>query len=445
MMEINSILKNISIEEISYEGYGVNRQFDKPIFVLNGITDEVVDVKIIQKGSKFYLAEIINFINKSLKRTEINNQELYKSGSASLMHLAYNEQLNFKNEIIEKLFKRNNNYEIKNRIISSISEWNYRNKITFQINIKSNKIECGFYEKCSHNIVVQKSLDLVIPSVQKVSESISRIFNTDNKEIIEWTKQINLQNITIQGSIYGSETFVVFNVLNDLNNKEIIDYVYKQTNDLNTNFVVSVVEKNLVVIKKSYIYRNSTIEHKFDNLIFKLDYNTFYQVNEAQMHNMFAWIKNKIKELNFTKNTLLDTYAGVGIIGMILSSEFKEVTSIEITKSALESFNKNKTLNNLNNIEMVIDNTHNFLKNTNKNFDLIVFDPPRNGLDNETIKLTAGKNVKNIVYVSCNPRTLSRDLIEFDKYGYVIQDVQTFDMFPQTPHIETVVIIQKRK
>ncbi|TPR53844.1 23S rRNA (uracil(1939)-C(5))-methyltransferase RlmD [Metamycoplasma neophronis] len=433
-MEIknNQIINNVKATEVSYEGYGVIRYPDFTIFCENLWLDEEANIQIFWSNKKIAFARVIKLLKTSPLRIECEFPELIESGSAPLAILSYEDQLKFKQEIIEKLFNRNLP-EIKiKKILGSPQQYYYRNKITLQAELKNNNLYFGFYKKNTHTLIEQNSLPLAHKEIEAVYIALLPIFNKlplkekwkINQLVLRHSNQTNqIQIILVSSSKLNIE-------VNNL--KEIIDLE-------NVASIINEVQNNYS--KQNFIlHGDNFLEYSLDDLRFNVHYDAFYQVNDKQTINLYH---EALKALKAQNKTVVDAFAGVGTIGMFFAKKAKEVYSVEINKAASKSAEQNAKLNNIDNIKFFAeDATKFFLREDISNIDAIIFDPPRNGMTNEIINKVADAQIKEVIYISCNPRTMLRDIAEFKKRGYVCDELQPVDMFPQTYHIEAVCVLK---
>ena len=313
----------------------------------------------------------------------------------------YKDQLKFKQEKIENIINKYLNTNIKiNPIVKCDNEFNYRNKVTFHVN---NKI--GFFKNKTNDIVKIENCPLVD---KKINDSISYLNKLDLNNIDQITCRIGMDKLMI---IISSKKEIDIKPIQD-----IADSIY-----INDELVYG--EKNIY---------NTIGEYKYI-----ISPNSFFQINNNTCKKLYDKIKEETKD---SKN-ILDLYCGTGSIGIYIS-ENKNVLGIEINESAIENANTNKVINNLENIDFICGDSGKKSTNLSFNPDTIIVDPPRSGLDSTTIKNLVSMNPNKIIYVSCDPMTLVRDLNELSNY-YNINEITPFDMFPQTKHVESLCILTK--
>ena len=402
----------VTITGIDHYGRGIARIDNIITFIPNALPNEIVEIKIINKKKKFMEGQVLNFIKKNKNRCQFCN---INCGSCHLNNINYSEQLTFKEkkvlDIISKFTK--GNYLIKN-IIKNPNPTNYRNKVRFHV-----EKSIGYYKNKSHEIVEINNCLIVD---QKINNLLSYIKENINLE--------NIYEIIIRASKYTDDTMVVFKINNTIDEKKFINILKNKVS-------------SLIIFDKNYktIYGNDYIIEKLNELSFVISPDSFFQVNTAGAICLY----NKVLEYaNLKQNdNVLDLYCGTGSIGIYLSKYCKKVIGIEINKYAILDAEKNKKLNNIDNIDFICGDTSKLVNNLKQNFDVTIVDPPRAGLDQNTINYLNKSNTKKIVYVSCDPVTLARDLnLLKDKYD--ILEITPVDMFSYTYHVECVSVLRRK-
>lgn len=399
------------IDRFDDYGRGITKVDDIICFVSNALVNEEVDICITNKKSKFMEAYSTKFITKSSDRVEPICPFYNSCGGCNIMHMNYESQLKFKQKKIEGILNRFARLDnVVKDIVPSI-ELNYRNKVTLKV--KNNTL--GYYKDSSNELV-----------------PITKCMLCSNKinEIIDILNSIELKNIeeVLIRSNYKDESLVCLNGSN-------IDKSYYLNTLSKIDNIVMIDNNNKEIIKG-----NDYVIDMIDDMLFKVSVDSFFQVNYYQVKNLYKEVLDKA-DLKGNEN-VLDLFCGTGTIGLFLSKKAKHVYGIEINKSAVKDADYNKELNKVNNIEFICNDV-NKIKNDFKDIDLIVLDPPRSGLGENAIKTVLDINPKKIIYVSCDPVTLARDLNVL-KENFNINEVTPFDMFPNTYHCESITVLERR-
>ena len=370
-------MEEVTIIDYDHKGRGMARINDKIVFIPNTIIGEVVKINIIKEKKNYIEAEVKEYIKYSPNRVKDVCPYYQTCGGCDILHLLYNEQLEYKYNKIKNITTRYLKDDIKiNNIVPSDKQFNYRNKVTLQVD--KNKI--GFYSKKSNTIT---SIDKCLLLDNKLNNYIQNIVSTNKNKIVLRT-----------------------------NSEEVLD-----------NY-------NDYIIKSIGKYK------------YLVSLESFFQINDNVTYKLYE----KLKEYcNSTENDyILDLYCGTGTIGIYLSNTCKKVLGIEINKQAVEDAKKNINLNNLDNIEFIAGDVSKVINKVNFKPTIVVVDPPRAGLDQTTIKEIVKMKPHTLVYVSCDPMTLVRDL-NILKEHFNIEEITPFDMFPNTYHVECVCLLSQRK
>lgn len=393
----------VVIEKLDHQGRGIAFTDGIITFIPNALIGEKVKIKIVKSSKKVKEAEVIEYLIKSHKRVEPLCKYL-DCGGCDLMHMKYDDQLIYKENKIKEIMNRFTHIDINVKSIIP-SDLNYRNKATFQV-----KESIGYYKKKSYDII---NIDECII----VDDRINNILNLVKKNNLS-----NIYQIVIR--VGSNESMIIFKV----NGKYDINLDLFKDID---NLIICDNNKYSAIKGKGFIVEN------IGNYKYIISPDSFFQVNSKCVYNLY----NKVKEYVKESDNLLDLYCGTGTIGIFLSDVAKKITGIEINKYAIKDAEINKELNGINNINFICNDVS--LLEDNFIADTIIVDPPRSGLDNKAIDFIYKISPKKIVYVSCDPVTLARDLnILNEKYN--VLELTPVDMFPYTCHVESVVLLERR-
>lgn len=399
------------IEKLDHQGRGITRIDGKITFIENALPDEVVDIEIVSSNKNFNEGIIKNIIKKSSKRIEPKCPYYNECGGCNLMHLSYNDQLNYKENKVKEIMDRYANIDTKlvNNIVPSPKDFNYRNKVTLKCNGK-----LGYYKRRTNDIInIEKCLLLEDDLNEKIL-SINNKLNTNINEVI--IRKIS-DNVSLTLSLQKEE-------------KE-----YKKYENLNNILTLQVNKKQINITQESNIFA------KLEEFNFIVSPTAFFQVNTLQTINLYNKIKDYIQKFNMPN--VLDLYCGTGTIGIYVSDYVDKLIGVEINPKAIEDAKTNAKNNHIKNANFYAGDTKTILHKNNFKADVVIVDPPRAGLDKEVISDLIKINPKEIIYVSCDPVTLARD-IKLLKEFYNVLEVTPFDMFPNTYHVENVVALERR-
>lgn len=398
----------VVIEKMNHQAMGIAKINGKVVFIPKVIVGDVADIDIIKEYKNYSIGRVNKIIKNGSKRVDVLCPYYDICGGCSISAYTYQDELEYKVNNVIDIFKRNE-IDIKPNIIKSDNRYGYRNKITLQV---SNGI-IGLYEEDSNKIVdVDKCL--------LVSDKLNEIIDIIKKNI-----NVNKCNkIVIRDTYYG--IMIIF--YGSVNNEEVMKYLDKK--------VVSIYtydNKYRCIYGEKYLYEMIG-EYKY-----RISPDSFFQVNSRTVNKLY----NKVVEYainNEKKDNLVDLYCGTGTIGIYLSKYFNNIIGIELNKQAVEDAKENAKINSVNNIEFYAGDVGKIINDQIK-ADVIVVDPPRSGLDKRTKDILLKIKANKIVYVSCNPLTLARDIKELDT-GYMLEDITLVDMFPNTHHVESVCVLK---
>ncbi len=370
-------------------------------------------------------------------------------GGCRFMHINYDYEKKLKQKFLTDLFKPFGLGEIP--FTGMENPYNYRNKcqMTYKLS-KSKKVVSGLYEEYTHNIVTISNCMLQSEKSNQIIEILNKIL-TKNKiqPYDEKTRTGIIRHIFIRYGFNSKQIMLVIvtngeffpgrnNVIKDLNKENLgITTIVQNYNSRDTSIVLG--EKERVIYGPGYIYEYVS-DYKF-----KISPKSFFQVNTKGMEILYSKaIKNaKIKNTDI----VIDAYCGVGTISIFASKFAKHVYGVELNKDAVKDAEINKRINNINNVTFINDDATNFITKLAKNreqIDVVIMDPPRDGSTKAFINAVKYLNAKKVIYVSCNPETLKRDLYLFSENDYIVQSITGVDMFPRTVSIETVCCLSRK-
>lgn len=397
----------ILIDSLDHSGRGIAKLDKKIVFVENAIPGEVVNIKVTKDKKNYMEADVTSYIKKSEKRVDSPCPYFNICGGCDLLHLSYSDMLAFKQEKIENIVNKyiGNNIKI-NKIVKSSNQFNYRNKVTFQV-----KETLGFYNSKSYELV---QIDKCLISSDVINNCIKHLKELDLSEISKITCRTNHFELMI--IIETKNKNLNIDVI-----KEFASSIYLKIND-----------------EYKLVYGNEYIIETIGKYKYLVSPDSFFQINLDVCLKLYS----KISEYVGTNKNVLDLYCGTGTIGIFVSSN-NNVLGIEINKFATQDAIKNKEINNIENIEFICGDSGKIMDNLDFKPDVVIVDPPRAGLSKKTIENIIKLNPNTLIYVSCDPMTLVRDLNLLNN-DFNINGITPFDMFPNTKHVECVCYITKK-
>lgn len=370
-----------------------------------------------------------------------------KCGGCQIQNLNYKKQLSFKQVKVIKLLGR---YHHVNEIIGMENPYHYRNKVQAAFGERKGEIISGVYQSSTHNIVPVDSCliedqkaDEIIVTIRKLLKSFKlRAFN-------DVTMKGFLRHVLIKRGFSSGEIMVVLvtSVMDFPKESKFINALLSRHPEI-TTIVQNVNNKFTSLIlgdESRVLYGGGYIEEDLCGFRFRISPKAFYQINPTQTEVLY----NKV--LDFAELTgsekVLDAYCGTGTIGIIASKKAGKVVGVELNPDAVKDAKVNAELNDVKNIEFFQDDAGKFMVKTaqkGEKFDVVIMDPPRAGASLEFLHCLVELSPEKVVYVSCNPETLARDLSFLTRKGYKVRKIQPVDMFPHTEHVETVCLLVKK-
>ena len=439
---MNKIIKGKCID-ISSEGKGVVKYGQDIVFCDGLFPNEEADIEILYQRAGVYFGKVRKIYTLSKDRIQPKCKICTSCGGCQYQQINYQKQLEFKTNRVKNAIKRIAKIDTKvNNCIGMKNPYHYRNKIQvpFAKDRKGNVVY-GFYKENSHEIIPTKECMIedkrAASILWDIKELIKKMgiptYNEDNGRGI-------LRYVLIRTSYHYPELMVVLvtSMLNFPGQRNFVDALIKLHPEI-TTVVENVNSRHTNVIlgnKEKILYGPGFIKDDILGLTFEISPSSFFQVNPEQVEVLY---KTALDLIDIKKNqVVLDAYSGVGTIGLIASKNAKKVISVEIVKDAHKNAIENAKRNNVNNIEFHCGDAGEFINSYEGDLDIVIMDPPRKGSDEKFLSTLINKKVPEIIYISCDPETLARDL-EYLKKSYEITYIQPVDMFPMTAHVETIV------
>ena len=410
--------------DMSVDGQGIARAGDLVVFVKGMIKGEEADVRIIAEKKNYSYGIIDRLISASPYRVEPDCKIAYKCGGCDYRHIAYEYQLQLKQDVLNNTFK---DFKV-NEIIPCDDPYYYRNKV--QIPCRDHKM--GFYRKFSNDIVEFDDCFLESQDANQIIRDLKTI-------LIGKPYEKTVRHVLIKKAVGTGEIMVAFIVRDmGIDLSDIVSFLTEKYPDIRS-IIMNLNDKETNVIlglEEKVIYGSDHICDVFDGIRVNLSLKSFYQVNYGQMLKLYQ----KIRELSGVSENdrVLDLYCGIGTISLYLCRYAKHVTGVEIVEAAVADAKENAKLNGFDNTDFILADASKNMDVYLKDRDIVIVDPPRKGISQDLIASLKGNRIKRIVYVSCNPATLARDL-QLLQNTYDVGEITPVDMFPFTVHTENVV------
>lgn len=442
----------VTIEDLTYQGMGVAKVDHYPLFIENALPTEKVKVHVLKASKNYGFAKVIERLSTSDQRVEVPENHYLQTGIAPLQHLNYAAQLEFKRNQISELL---NKVHLKNvevaPTIGMDEPYHYRNKAQVPVRAVNGKLETGFFKKNSHTFVPLEDFLIQDKRIDEVIKEVRDVLRKFNIEAYDERKHSGvIKHIMVRRGYYTHEVMVVLvtrskripmqdQIVEAIQTKcPDVCSIIQNVNQVSTNVILGKQDKLLAGKKQ--------IKDQLNGITFNISPQSFYQVNPSQTEKLYQTV---VKGANLTgKETVIDAYCGIGTISLTLAAKAAKVYGVEIVPEAIIDAKLNAAANGIENTQFETGMAEEWMQKWEEQGikpDVIVVDPPRKGLAESLIESAVKMNPDKIVYVSCNPATLVRDLQLFLGKGYTIeQPTQPVDQFPQTVHVESVTVLSRR-
>lgn len=399
----------MKIEKLDYYGRGITYIDGKICFVKNALPKEEVFIEEISKKKRYIEAVVTEIKIKSKDRVSPKCPYYFRCGACHLLHMKEERREDFKWKKVKGLVEKNFNSDILIRELELNKQEYYRNKVTFHV--KDSKL--GYYKENTNDLV---EIDSCFLLDKKLISFIPFL-----KQFVK--KEPHITTITMK---LGNKT------------KEVMAVIDGQVSDYHD--LLKVVD--VLIINHQVVSKKGSILSKIGKKTYLVSQNSFFQVNQYMVENLYKEILNNIKKYH-SKN-VLDLYCGTGTISIYISDSVEKVVGIEVVEDAIRDANRNKKINQAKNVEFILGKVEDKINDIHSFFDTIIVDPPRGGLDSHVIEVIEKMKSKIIIYVSCDLFTLVRDL-KYLENDYHISYIKPFDMFPNTHHVECLTLLSLKE
>ncbi len=440
----------VKIIDNGIEGEGIAKIDEFTIFIKGAIKGETCKIVITKVNKSFAFGRLLTVIKASESRIEPDCTTYKRCGGCSLRHIKYEETLKIKRNMVQNLINKGLAHKITvNKVIGMENPYFYRNKLQYPVGLsKEGKPIMGVFANRTHEIVPVQECLIQNKDAEKIAKAIFTLIKENQISIYnEVTRKGAIRHIIVKIGIKTNEIMCIL-VTNEekiKHEEKLIEYITQKYEQVKT-IIKNINIKNTNVIlgdKDVVLYGDGYISDKLGEYTFKISAKSFYQTNPVQTEVLY---KKAIDYAKLNKSDILcDLYCGIGTIGIFASNKVKKVYGIEIVKEAVEVAKENAKINNVENIEFIAGDVEKAFKELIEQRNImptaIIVDPPRRGLDETTMNKILDLRVEKLVYVSCNPATMVRDMKKLEE-KYDIKEVQPVDMFPFTSSIECVAVLE---
>ncbi|VEI05866.1 23S rRNA (uracil(1939)-C(5))-methyltransferase RlmD [Kurthia zopfii] len=439
----------VLIEDLTHDGAGVAKVDGYPLFVQGGLPNETAEIHVLKTLKNYGFAKIAKIVEPSPDRVQAPCPVFDQCGGCQLQHFSYEGQLKWKQKMVENAMKRLGKLDVVVHPTKGMEEpWNYRNKAQIPFGTNGEAPIAGFYKTKSHAIVDTDRCMIQTEEADAILEGLKpRLWALGLTPYNEKTKKGILRHVVVRKAYATGEVMVVLvtkkrrlpekiatiNAIREL--VPNVTSIMQNLNGLDTNVILG--------SETTLLWGKEVINDKIGDVSFEISARSFYQVNPLQTKVLYD---QALTYANLTgKETVIDAYCGIGSISLFLAKQAKSVLGVEIVPQAIEDAKRNAAINGFDNTEFVAGAAEDVIPRwykEGKSADVLVVDPPRKGCDEALLTTILEQKPSKVVYVSCNPATLARDLRILEDGGYKTKEVQPVDMFPHTAHCEAVAWLE---
>jgi 23S rRNA (uracil1939-C5)-methyltransferase len=437
----------LNLVDIAYGGDAVGRHDGFAIFVPGGIEGEQVLAQIKQVKKNYARGELIKVVESAESRQDADCPDYHLCGGCQVQHINYQNQLEYKRQMVVDAMERIGGLEVEINPVKGMEHpYYYRNKAQFPFGKAEEEVITGFYAAGSHELVDVADCKIQHPLINRIVRKAEELVSDWELPIYQEAAHTGLlRHLVVRVGVCTNQAMAVLVATEEIPQaqklaQELMEKVpelisvYQNINPEKTNVVLG--EKTEKLAGEDYI-----IDY-IGNVKYQISPQSFFQVNTSQAKVLYEQVLDYADLTG--EEVVVDAYCGLGSISLYLASSAQEVYGIEVIDEAVKMANKNADLNGITNCYFKAGTVKEMLPSLAENVipGVVVVDPPRKGCKEEVLETFADLNPERIVYVSCDPTSLARDLKRLNKLGYEAEAIQPVDMFPQTYHIENVALIK---
>ena len=449
----------VRIIDFNSKGEGIGKINGLTVFIPDAIPGDTILVEIIHKKRNYIEGRLKQILSPSTERKDPLCMYSKLCGGCNFQSMNYEAQIAYKKKrVIDSLERigQLDNPRVMD-VVAMEEPWRYRNKVQYSVE----GCNVGFYKRNSHKTIDCKTCLLQARPVNHIVEAIREFINEGRLSAYDSvTGKGTLCKILIRTAYFTGEVMVIlvatkFSIpYTDLLIEKIKNAITLTNNEIKGNMYnlksfILTVSKNrngdTANIENKVLYGDGKIKDRLMGMDFEISPDSFYQINSLQTEKLYKIVA---KYADLTKQeTLLDLYCGIGTIGLTLARDAKQVIGVEASESAVYDARQNSFINGVKNAKFIYGKAEKKLPELiygGMKCDVLILDPPRAGCDTKLLKALAPIDIDRIIYVSCNPATLARDIRFLTQKGFRFKEAYPVDMFPQTVHVETVVLITKK-
>lgn len=439
----------VLVEDLTHDGNGVAKIDGYPLFIQGALPQETVEVHVLKTLKNYGFAKIVDIKEQSPDRVKAPCIYFGKCGGCQLQHLSYEGQLKWKENMVRNVMKRIGKIDAPVLPVKGMQDpWNYRNKSQIPFTQTETGPIAGFYKSKTHEIVDMERCIIQVEEADKMMANLKKeLMDIGLQPYNEESHRGMLRHVVVRkGRATGEVMVVLVTNKHKFPQKDAAITLIRKLVPNVTSIVQNVnIEKTNVILGNETItlWGKDFIEDTIGNVRFEISARSFYQVNPVQTEVLYK------QALDYAQlsgdETVIDAYCGIGTISLFLAEKAKQVLGVEIVEQAIEDAKRNAELNGFTNTYFEAGPAEEVIPRwyaEGRKADVLVVDPPRKGCDEALLNTIIEQKPKRVVYVSCNPATLARDLRVLEDGGYKTKEIQPVDMFPQTTHVECCALLE---
>lgn len=436
--------------DLTHDGLGVTKLEDGyTVFVEDLLKGEAAKIEVIERKKSYGFGKVIERLNRSPYRQAPKCKHFFECGGCELMHMDYDVQSAFKKYRLELMIKKLDQADIiVEDIITMVNPYHYRNKVEIKFSQGEKGIMAGFFKAKSHHVVNLQECHIMQKKSFELLNLIRNLANQFNVKAFNLTDNSGvLKSAVIRESSKYKEISILFNIATDEipHEAEFVESIIKNIPEVVGIGVSKTLDESPFSDEEiRVVHGRDYIKDEILGKQFEIGFRSFFQVNTLQAERLY---KKVIEFARFSGNErVIDAYSGIGSIALSISDKVGKVFGVEIIKSAVDDAKRNARLNGVKNALFELGNIDKVLEKWKGfNFDCIIIDPPRKGCSKELLNTIIKMKFPKVIYISCNPATLARDLDYLLKNNYSINRIAPVDMFPQTSHVESITLLSLKK
>lgn len=434
----------VVIKKIGINGEGIGYIDKLPVFVPGARIDEEVDIHVVERKKRYAIGKVNRILKESKDRIKPKCYVQSRCGACPLMDVKYPKQREYKQDILKQTLIKyaQINPRLVEKVIPSENVFGYRNQFKLPCANQEGRLVTGLYRTGSNFFIDVKRCIVHEDGLEKMREQILDVLNRFGYEAYDYHTKEGIRSIIVRGFEGNYQCTLVTG--NTEIEQRVIDQLMKIKGMYSLWQSVNTVKKTVEIFgpKVTLLAGERLLPFTLKDLKLTISPRSFFQLNTKQALNLYETVASFVSENN---DLIVEAYSGIGAISLFLKDKAKEIIGIESIKDAVVNANQNAKANNANHVSFVCDDAANKLEYISKKrkIDVLVVDPPRSGLDDAMLSCILKSKIKKIVYVSCNPATLGKNL-DILQSRYRVEKIQPIDMFPHTAGIETVCMLVRK-